>query len=409
MPIALESPGDVSTETNPDESRIEGGFLTEEYSNKKLSLVLECMYTTVVATILVPISASFDSLRALAWLGSTYLIGQATSQPFCGRLTEIFGRRAGLVTANMAFGIGTLICGLTHKQWLLLLGRVLAGLGGGDIYAVSTNICYGAGTGLGGLYGDWINDTIGWRRAFLIQVPLISIGTLLVYLLVKIPKKQVDRSSIRRVDYTGSFTLVTALVLFLIGTKCWSLFLYIERYLTTKPIIPLHLLRNRTILAASLTYCFDHMSAFGITFQFESGLRFLPNSAGQAIAALAVGILIRVTGAYFVLNIGVHILTLIGSGLLIHLSLTIADWYPFFVLTFTGLGFGGMLVINLTAIISSVSREEQAIATSVSFVFRHYMKALKSVFATRFGLSVLAAALSVSMRENKLHQNLTRT
>lgn len=126
--------------------------------------------STIVATLVVPISITFKSLGSLAWLGSTYLIRQAVSQPVCGRLTEIFGRRTGLVVANIVFGLGTLICGLAAREWQLLLGRTLAGLGGGAIYAVSTfvgsdlvpvrkrgvitginNICYGVGTGIGGL------------------------------------------------------------------------------------------------------------------------------------------------------------------------------------------------------------------------------------------------------------------
>src|SRR5450432_455155 len=94
--------------------------------------------STIVATLLVPISTSFQSLGSLAWLGSAYLIGNAASQPLCGRLTEIFSRRSGLIVANLTFAIGTLICGLAAQEWELLLGRVLAGLGGGAIYAIST-------------------------------------------------------------------------------------------------------------------------------------------------------------------------------------------------------------------------------------------------------------------------------
>ena len=62
----------------------------------------------IVGTLLVPISVSLNYLGSLAWLDSAYLIGQAAIQPLCGRLTGIFGRRAGLVTANITFAIGTL-------------------------------------------------------------------------------------------------------------------------------------------------------------------------------------------------------------------------------------------------------------------------------------------------------------
>jgi MFS family permease len=90
-------------------------------------------------------------------------------------MTEIFGRRNGLVVANTAFGVGTLICGVAGDQAQLLLGRVVADSEGGAIYAIATfvasdlvpvrkrgvitgisNVCYGIGTGVGGLYGGWL-------------------------------------------------------------------------------------------------------------------------------------------------------------------------------------------------------------------------------------------------------------
>ncbi|KAI9775353.1 MAG: hypothetical protein M1839_001269 [Geoglossum umbratile] len=523
--------GDDKSPDGAQSSDSDAAPVPEEPSNAKLALILGCMWigvvltaidSTIVATLLVPISTSFKSLGSLAWLGSAYLIGQAASQPLCGRLTEIFGRRAGLVVANSTFGIGTLICGLASNEWQILFGRALAGLGGGAVYAISTfvgsdlvpvrkrgvitginNLCYGVGTGLGGLYGGWLNDTLGWKWAFLIQVPLIFVASVLVFFVVKVPTKQVDKSNIRRVDYLGCFTLVTALVLFLLGLNAggnlvpWSnplvlaslplsavflaLFLYIEKNFASEPIIPLHLLRNQTVLAASLTYCFDHISAFGVLYYIpvyiqllghnttQAGLRLVPNSAGQAIGALAAGLIMRKTGGYYRLNIVTHVFTVVGSGLLIHISLPTPSWYPFFILAIIGLGFGSMLVINLTAVISSVLREEQALATSASFVFRStgstlgvtfasavfqnvlrealssrlghladanniiasirgnfqeiarvdpaikqdvldsYMVALVAVFSTTFGMSGLAAITSVFMKEHKLHSNLART
>ncbi|KAE9373623.1 MFS general substrate transporter [Stipitochalara longipes BDJ] len=504
--------------------------LPEEPSNSKLALILGCMWvvvvltaidSTIAATLVVPISTSFKSLSSLSWIGSTYLIGQAASQPLCGRLTEIFGRRAGLVFANTLFGIGTLICGLAKGEPEMLLGRTVAGLGEGAIYAISTfvgsdlvpvkkrgvitginNVCYGVGTGIGGVYGGWLNDSLGWKWAFLIQVPCIFVGTVLVIFVVKVPTKQVPKPNVRRVNYLGCFTLITALVLFLLGLNAggnlvpWNhplvvislplslvflaLFLYVERQFASEPIIPLNLIRNRTVLSASLTYSFDHMSAFGVLFYIplyiqlrggnstQAGLRLLPNSAGQAIGALGAGIIMRATGSYFTLNIFTHILAVTGSGILLLLSLSAPSWSVFIILAVTGTGFGAMLVINLTAVISAVAREEQALATSVSFVFRSvgstlgvtlssvifqstlksalwkrldnlqdaeaiiaqirgnfeelsqvdssirtqvvdsYMVALKAVFATAFGMSGLAALASLFMRENKLHSNLSR-
>lgn len=36
-----------------------------------------------------------------------------------------------MVFSNVAFGIGNLICGLATDEWVMILGRVIAGIGGG--------------------------------------------------------------------------------------------------------------------------------------------------------------------------------------------------------------------------------------------------------------------------------------
>jgi MFS family permease len=106
----------------------------------------------------------------ISWLASAYLIANAALQPLSGRLTDIFGRRSGLVASNILFLAGNLICGIAQKQWIMILGRVVAGMGGGGLMAISTfvgsdlvplrkrgliqgfgNVCYGLGAGIGGV------------------------------------------------------------------------------------------------------------------------------------------------------------------------------------------------------------------------------------------------------------------
>lgn len=169
----------------------------EEPTTAKLLLVMGSIWcgcflaaldSTIVATLSAPISASFDSLSLLSWLASAYFIANAALQPLSGRLTDIFSRRTGLIFSNIFFAAGNLICGLATNESVMIFGRVIAGMGGGGLTAISTfvgsdliplrrrgvwqgmgNICYGAGAGLGGVFGGWINDTWGWRKAFLIQ------------------------------------------------------------------------------------------------------------------------------------------------------------------------------------------------------------------------------------------------
>ncbi|KAL2064847.1 hypothetical protein VTL71DRAFT_3987 [Oculimacula yallundae] len=140
--------------------------------------------STIVTTLVVPISTTVHSLGSLAWLGSAYLVGQSASQPVYSRLIEIYGRRAGLIDASRTFGIGTLVCGLATR----------------------------------------------WKWAFLIHVPFVFVAAVLVYFVVKVPTKRVDKSSIRRVDYLGCLTLVVALVLLLLALKRGKESCTVEKY-----------------------------------------------------------------------------------------------------------------------------------------------------------------------------------
>lgn len=158
-----------------------------------------------------PISSSLDSGTSFSWIASGYLIANAAFQPLSGKLTDIYGRRAGLVFAVTFFALGTLICGLAPTAPWMIAGRIIAGSGGGCLNTVSVfvasdliplrrrglwqgfgNIVFGAGMGLGGVFGGCkflpdlssvvlgltltvVNDTLNWRYAFYIQVPLVSV------------------------------------------------------------------------------------------------------------------------------------------------------------------------------------------------------------------------------------------
>lgn len=103
-----------------------------------LGCFLGAMDSTIVATLSAPIATSFNSLSLLSWIGSAYLIANAAIQPISGRLTDIFSRRTGLIYSNIFFAVGNLICGLAQTKWVMIFGRVVAGVGGGGLTAICT-------------------------------------------------------------------------------------------------------------------------------------------------------------------------------------------------------------------------------------------------------------------------------
>ncbi|KAL8950316.1 MAG: hypothetical protein Q9222_003639 [Ikaeria aurantiellina] len=137
-----------------------------------LGIMLAALNGTMVVTLTASISALYKSLTLLAWLASAYYIANSVLQPLAGKLTNIYGLRAGLVLCNVLFCAGNLICGLARSESDIMFGRVVAGLGGGGLNAIPlsitndlvplrrrgvwqgvNNICFGVGSGLGGIYG----------------------------------------------------------------------------------------------------------------------------------------------------------------------------------------------------------------------------------------------------------------
>jgi len=133
------------------------------------------------------ISTSFSSFNNLFWFGTAYLVGTAATQPLAGGWTDIYGRRRGLIVAGVVFGIGTLVCGIATQEWVFILGRAIAGAGGGATTAISTfvgadlvplrrrdvvqginNIAMACGTGLSGLVGGLFNKWFGLKMAFVV-------------------------------------------------------------------------------------------------------------------------------------------------------------------------------------------------------------------------------------------------
>jgi MFS family permease len=309
---SLAATKDYSDADPEEDEDTERTILADEPSNERLVLVLGTIWigvflgaldSTVIATLSAPISTSFNSLSLLSWLASAYLIANAACQPISGRLTDIFSRRSGLVVSNILFGAGNLMCGLATSEWTMIAGRVVAGMGGGGLMAIATfvgsdlvplrkrgmiqgigNILYGSGAGVGSVFGGWVNDTWGWRMAFIAQVPLIVVSAVLVYIYVDVPPKESKRSKLSRVDFPGAFTLIFSLILLLLGLNSggnvvpWThplvlatlplsavvlvAFVWIEARWAKDPIIPVKLLLIRTVGAACMTNWFTTMGTF---------------------------------------------------------------------------------------------------------------------------------------------------
>ena len=270
------------------------------------------------------------------------------------------------------------------------------------------NLVFGMGMGLGGVFGGFCADKLSWRWAFLIQVPFIVVSTVLVWFLIDIPVNPSTKPPLRRIDFLGAFTLVTALVLLLLGLNTggnqlpWSdpriiaslvlalltlaLFLYLESNskIVPEPIIPVSIIiRSRTVLAACLCNWFATMSSFlflyYIPLYLESTLDLSPTAAGLRVIPIAVatsagslisGFVMKATGRYYNLILVCMAIYILGGALLSTLQLDTPAWATFVYGIPLGWGYGAMLTITLVAMISAVEHKHQAVITAASYAFR---------------------------------------
>jgi MFS family permease len=126
----------------------------------QIGVFLAAMDGTIISTLLAPISSEFESFASLSWITTAYLISQAALQPLFGKLTDIYGRRQGLIVSNCLFGLGTAMCGLAKNEYVLIAGRVIAGAGGGVLTSITSIVA---------------SDLVPLRRRGLIQGYVIFI------------------------------------------------------------------------------------------------------------------------------------------------------------------------------------------------------------------------------------------
>lgn len=416
----------------PGDQEEEQTVIAKEESFGKLALIMGTTWvgvflgaidSTIIATLSAPIASEFHSLSLMSWLATAYLISNAACQPISGRLTDIFGRGPGLVFSNIFFAIGNLICGVARDEKMMILGRVVAGIGGGGLMSISTflgsdliplrqrgivqgigNICYGSGAMLGGVFGGLINDhtKLGWRLAFLIQVPPVLLSAVAVHFLVKVPPKQSDKSYLARIDIVGVFLTSSFLILLLLGLNsggnqvpwthplplttiplsiaAFAGFLWWESR-ARQPIIPVRLLMTRTVLAACFTNLLATMVVLTLIFYVplylqvlgdsatDAGLRILPSPIGVSISSVLAGYIMKKTGRYVTLGVSSMIIVSVGIVLLTLMGRETSVWLSSSAFFLVGAGYGAMLTTTLLACIAAVDHSQQAVVTSATCEF----------------------------------------
>lgn len=402
---------------------------------------------TVVAAIYPTIGASFNALNQTSYIATAYLLSNTALQPLYGRLSDIYGRKECLIFANVVFFLGTLVCTLAPNLWTVVVGRGIQGIGGGGlnvigvvilsdlvpvrergIYQGIMNLVFGAGSSLGAPIGGLIADTIGWRLAFGIQVPLCFISLFMVFTFINVKRPEApsgSESRLHRIDFAGSICLVAAVSCLIMGlnvggnlapwrsvvpislmSACGVLvvaFVYIEARVAREPIMPMRLMTARTPLLTALSNFFSSMGYFVLIFNLPlfyravlnlnaagAGKRLIPGAIGGSCASLGTGFLMNRTGRYYWPLLGCAAILILSTVLVSTLDVDSTIAQQFLYIIPGGFGYGGLLTATLVALLSSIKPDEMASATGTSYLFR----STGSILGISVSNSVLNALLA---------------
>ncbi|CAH7676683.1 major facilitator superfamily domain-containing protein [Phakopsora pachyrhizi] len=440
----LESINDL-TDSNQSSSPVSNRRRVAIFCAIWTGVFLGAIDSTIVATLISSISSSFGSSNQLSWLATAYLLSISATGALYGKFSDLMGRRVASLTALSLFTIGTIGCSISSSMNQLIISRFVAGCGGGGIMTTSSiiatdlvrldqraliqgfaNLCYGIGGALGGPLGGWLNDSFGWRIAFIVQVPilLLAMGLVGFFVNYKIEGQVRDRFELlKRIDLLGSFTFIFTVTSFLLSLsfknnlQCkWSdprvyissicfviglkVFIYVESYTALEPVLPIRLLRLRTPLCSVLVNCLSSV-LFNLPLWFETvklttathaGLHLIPNSISLSVGSLAAGAWIRSTGCYKNVIVISCFSMVIGAVLLrFKLDDQFHEWIDVIP---NGLGFTAITTAVLIAMIATIPSKDMAVATGVSYLFRY----IGQVSGVALSGSILQANLAAELR-----------
>jgi EmrB/QacA subfamily drug resistance transporter len=197
--------------------------------------------STVVVLALPAIHADLDaSLDGLQWVQNAYLLTLAATVVSAGRLGDILGRRAVFLAGMAGFAIGSIVSGSANDESVLVAGRVIQGLGGSALLALSLALTTdvfdraalpralgiwaavsAVALALGPLVGGALIEGASWRWIFFINVPVALLGSAI---LLTRGRESRDPSA-SRVDLAGVAVLgagLTAIVFALVQSDEWG-------------------------------------------------------------------------------------------------------------------------------------------------------------------------------------------
>jgi EmrB/QacA subfamily drug resistance transporter len=372
---------------------------------------------TILIVALPSIGADLSfSEQSLQWVLSAYALTFGGLLLLGGRAADLLGRRRVFMVGLLVFTTASLLCGLAWSPAALLAARVVQGVGAAIMTPTALSIVSttfpegsernkalgiwsmtgGIGATAAWLIGGPLVDGPGWEWIFFINIPLGLAALALSPVVLRESRAALAK---RSYDPAGALTITGALVLLVYALveapqTGWSdpqtlLLLAGSAALLTAfvliesrhraPLVPLRILRSRTLVGANLV-----MLAFGT---FGWGMPFILTLYAQQVlgySALKFGVsslvlpltsaVGSIAGQAAVLKVGFRPVAatgvaLMGAGSLLLTQVSVGGSYfddIFLALLIFGPGLGLVFVTASIAALAGVAEHESGLASGLS-------------------------------------------
>ncbi len=352
------------------------------------------------------LSASTDEST---WVLTSYLVSNAIMLPVSGWVARRIGRKRLLMISILVFTAASLLCGMALDMPMLILARILQGVGGGGMQPLSQSIllesfpphqhgkamaAYGMGIVvapvIGPTLGGWITDSYSWRWIFYINLPVGMIALLMASVYIEDPP-YLRHALQGTIDFLG-FGLMALwlgtlqLVLdkgqeadwFSAGWIRWttavSIFalagFVLREWICKDPIVQLRVLAERNFGIGTLIAGLYGFTLYGVTAilplflqtvlgypALDSGLAVSPRGIGSILSMFIVGMLVNKIDSRVLLTFGFALFaysTILLSKINLDIAMASVVW-PNVLNGFAG----GFIFVPLTTITMSRLRKEQ--------------------------------------------------
>ncbi|KAH7081339.1 major facilitator superfamily domain-containing protein [Paraphoma chrysanthemicola] len=387
-----------------------------------LSIFLSALDSTIISTAIPSITTELGSVSNIAWYGSAYIITNAAFQPCWGKAYHYFPLMRTFLLSILVFEIGNIISAAAPSSELLILGRIVAGMGGGGVmtgafisialtagpdhraaYMGLVGITFGTASVVGPLLGGLLTDGPGWRWCFWISLPIGFTAALTVFLTLRDSLKPLEtpwRQKLVNLDLNGGILIAGCFCCFVlamhwIGMNPWTsarvvgsfigfvvlllCFIANEWVMGDKAMVQARLFKNRLLLA-NLCYIFFLAGAlfpllYTLPIQFQSvnstsasqsGVRLIPLVLGVSVFTMISNGLLTFWRHYKPWLLMGALLATAGNAVIYTLDANTVtkQWIGYELITATGVGLA--LQVPMIANQALVSADDMPAATSLT-------------------------------------------